>query len=312
MKRAFVFPGQGSQAVGMGQALAAAFAPARRVFDEVDEALSQNLSLLMFEGPEGDLTLTENAQPSLMAASLAVIRVLEAEGDFELGRNIAYVAGHSLGEYSALAAAGGVEVGDAARLLRIRGQAMQQAVPVGKGAMAALLGLDVDTGRAIAEEAAQGEVCAVANDNAPGQIVGAIDCYRARSRRTAGDPPPGKRALSFPADGARRSSHGASTRSGDIAFAGGSARCQPLGRGGQRTLGDQARARRPSDRDGAVAGECPVSRGRWCRGNRRDRDGARAHRFDQANRPGSLGAIRRHSRRGSIVARGIVSYGFII
>jgi [acyl-carrier-protein] S-malonyltransferase len=171
MKRAFVFPGQGSQAVGMGQALAAAFAPARRVFDEVDEALSQNLSLLMFEGPEGDLTLTENAQPSLMAASLAVIRVLEAEGDFELGRNIAYVAGHSLGEYSALAAAGGVEVGDAARLLRIRGQAMQQAVPVGKGAMAALLGLDVDTGRAIAEEAAQGEVCAVANDNAPGQIV---------------------------------------------------------------------------------------------------------------------------------------------
>jgi [acyl-carrier-protein] S-malonyltransferase len=171
MKRAFVFPGQGSQAVGMGRALAAAFAPARRLFDEVDEALSQNLSQLMFEGPEGDLTLTENAQPALMSASLAVIRVLEAESGFELGRDVAYVAGHSLGEYSALASAGALTVGDAARLLRIRGRAMQRAVPVGDGAMAALLGLDLDGARSVAAQAAQGEICAVANDNAPGQVV---------------------------------------------------------------------------------------------------------------------------------------------
>jgi len=155
----------------MGQALASAFAPARRLLQEVDDALCQPLSRLMFEGPEGDLTLTENAQPALMAASLAVIRVLEAESDFELARDVAYVAGHSLGEYSALAAAGAVGVGDAARLLKIRGQAMQHAVPVGEGAMAALLGLDVDGAREVARDAAAGEVCAVANDNAPGQAV---------------------------------------------------------------------------------------------------------------------------------------------
>ncbi len=171
MKRAFVFPGQGSQTVGMGQALAAAFAPARRLFEEVDEALSQNLSRVMFEGPESDLTLTENAQPALMAASLAVIRVMEVENGFELGREVAYVAGHSLGEYSALAAAGAIAVGDAARLLKIRGQAMQLAVPVGEGAMAALLGLDLDGARSVAATASQGQVCAVANDNAPGQVV---------------------------------------------------------------------------------------------------------------------------------------------
>lgn len=174
MKRAFVFPGQGSQAVGMGHALAAAFAAARRLFDEVDDALSQHLSRLMFEGPESELTLTENAQPALMAASLAVIRVLEAERDFDLGRDIAYVAGHSLGEYSALAAAGALAVGDAARLLKTRGQAMQQAVPVGAGAMTALLGVDVAGAQAAAVEAARSgseEVCAVANDNAPGQVV---------------------------------------------------------------------------------------------------------------------------------------------
>lgn len=155
----------------MGRAVDAAFAPARRLFEEVDEALSQNLSRLMFEGPESDLTLTENAQPALMAASLAVIRVIEAENGFALGRAAAYVAGHSLGEYSALAAAGALAVGDAARLLKIRGQAMQLAVPVGEGAMAALLGLDLAGAREAAAEAAQGEVCAVANDNAPGQVV---------------------------------------------------------------------------------------------------------------------------------------------
>ncbi|HEY1431397.1 MAG TPA: ACP S-malonyltransferase [Stellaceae bacterium] len=172
MKRAFVFPGQGSQAVGMGRAVAAAFPSAREVFEEVDDALSQNLSQLMFEGPESELTLTENAQPALMAASLAVIRALEGEGGFSLAHNVAFVAGHSLGEYSALAAAGAFTVGEGAYLLRLRGQAMQQAVPVGEGAMAALLGLDVEQGQAVAAEAAgRNEICAVANDNAPGQVV---------------------------------------------------------------------------------------------------------------------------------------------
>jgi [acyl-carrier-protein] S-malonyltransferase len=172
MKRAFVFPGQGSQTVGMGRALAAAFAPARQIFEEVDDALAQNLSLIMFEGPESELTLTENAQPALMAASLAVIRVLESEGGLTIERNTAFVAGHSLGEYSALAAAGAIAIGDTARLLRQRGRAMQEAVPVGDGAMAALLGLDIEQGQAVAAEAAgAGQVCAVANDNAPGQVV---------------------------------------------------------------------------------------------------------------------------------------------
>src|SRR6266446_10469238 len=168
MKRAFVFPGQGSQVVGMGRALAAAFAPARRLFAEVDEALSQNLSRLMFDGPESDLTLTENAQPALLAASLAVIRVLEADSGFDIARQAAYVAGHSLGEYSALAAAGALSVPDAARLVKRRGQAMQKAVPVGEGAMAALLGLDIDAAREIAREASGRQICAVANDNSPG------------------------------------------------------------------------------------------------------------------------------------------------
>ncbi len=176
MMRAFVFPGQGSQAVGMGHSLAAAFPAARLLFDEVDEALAQPLSRLMFEGPESELTLTENAQPALMAASLAVVRVLEAEGGFDIGRHAAFVAGHSLGEYSALAAAGALAVGDAARLLKRRGRAMQRAVPVGCGAMAALLGLDAETARTVAAEAAcagidHDEVCTLANDNAPGQAV---------------------------------------------------------------------------------------------------------------------------------------------
>lgn len=172
MKRAFVFPGQGSQAVGMGRVLAATFAPARQIFEEIDDALSQNLSRLMFEGPESELTLTKNAQPALLAASLAVIRVLEAEGGFTVIRKAAFVAGHSLGEYSALAAAGAITLRDGARLLRLRGQAMQEAVPVGEGAMAALLGLDVEQAQAVAAEAGSpNQVCAVANDNAPGQVV---------------------------------------------------------------------------------------------------------------------------------------------
>ena len=169
-KRAFTFPGQGSQAVGMGKDLAAAFPEARAVFQEVDEALGQRLSAIMFEGPDDILRLTENAQPALMAVSLAVVRVLEAKG-VRLADHAAYVAGHSLGEYSALCAAGTFSLSDTARLLKTRGQAMQKAVPVGHGAMAALLGLDLDTAREVAAEAAQGEVCDVANDNAPGQVV---------------------------------------------------------------------------------------------------------------------------------------------
>jgi len=171
MAIAFVFPGQGSQAVGMGAELASAFPAARAVFEEVDAALGQKLSAVMFEGPLDALTLTENAQPALMAASLAVMRVLEEEKGFRLAAAVKYVAGHSLGEYSALAAAGALTVADAARLLKIRGRAMQAAVPVGQGAMAALLGVGRDTAVKLAAEAAQGEVCQLANDNEPTQAV---------------------------------------------------------------------------------------------------------------------------------------------
>jgi [acyl-carrier-protein] S-malonyltransferase len=168
---AFMFPGQGSQAIGMGKALAENFAAARAVFDEVDQALNQKLSALMWEGPEADLTLTANAQPALMAVSMAVIRVLEAEHGVTVANTAQFVAGHSLGEYSALAAAGTFSLADAARLLKIRGLAMQSATPVGTGAMAALLGLDFATAAAAAAEAAEGEVCQAANDNSDGQVV---------------------------------------------------------------------------------------------------------------------------------------------
>jgi len=171
MPVAFVFPGQGSQTVGMGKALAAAFAPARAVFDEVDEALGAKLSTVIFEGPADTLMLTENAQPALMAVSLATMRVLEAEAGIDLARDAKFVAGHSLGEYSALAASRALSLGDTARLLRTRGQAMQKAVPVGVGAMAALLGLEFDVASAVAAEAAQGQVCEAANDNGAGQVV---------------------------------------------------------------------------------------------------------------------------------------------
>lgn len=172
MKRAFVFPGQGSQTVGMGRGLVEAFPAARHLFEEVDDALSQHLSRVILEGPEDALTLTENAQPALMAVSLAVIRVLEEEGGIDLSQKVAYVAGHSLGEYSALAAAHALPVSETARLLKHRGETMQKAVPVGEGAMAALLGCDLEIARAVATEAeGHGLVCAVANDNAPGQIV---------------------------------------------------------------------------------------------------------------------------------------------
>lgn len=171
MTAAFTFPGQGSQAVGMGKALADAFPAAKTVFDEIDSALNEKLTGIIWDGPAETLQLTENAQPALMAVSLATMRVLEAEAGISLAKDAAFVAGHSLGEYSALAAAGSLSVTDAARLLRTRGLAMQKAVPVGVGAMAALLGLDYETAAAVAEEAAQGEVCHAANDNGGGQVV---------------------------------------------------------------------------------------------------------------------------------------------
>jgi [acyl-carrier-protein] S-malonyltransferase len=169
--RAFVFPGQGSQDVGMGKDLAAAYPAAREVFEEVDDALGQKLTTIMWEGPKETLTLTENAQPALMAVSLAAFRVLQSEAGLDLARDAQFVAGHSLGEYSALAAAGAFTLSDAARLLKLRGKAMQAAVPVGQGAMTALLGVGIDVAKQVAEAAAQGEVCEVANDNEPTQVV---------------------------------------------------------------------------------------------------------------------------------------------
>ncbi len=175
MNRAFLFPGQGAQTIGMGQALAQAYPGAKAIFDEVDDALGEKLSTLIWEGEQDQLTLTHNAQPALMATSLAAMRALEAEGVSLAAAS--FVAGHSLGEYSALAAAGALSIADTARLLRTRGEAMQRAVPVGEGAMAAILGLDLDTVRDVASAAAMGEVCQAANDNDPGQVVvsGAAD-----------------------------------------------------------------------------------------------------------------------------------------
>lgn len=193
MSNAFIFPGQGSQAVGMGREVAEAFPEARAVFDEVDEALGEKLSALIWDGPEADINLTRNTQPALMAVSIAVLRAMESRG-IGVAEHAAYVAGHSLGEYSALAAAGSVGIGETARLLRIRGEAMQQAVPVGDGAMAAILGLELDDVSDIAAKAAQGEICQAANDNAPGQIVvsgtksaveRAIDIAKARGAKRA-------------------------------------------------------------------------------------------------------------------------------
>jgi len=194
MSLAFIFPGQGSQAVGMGRALAGAFVAARLVFEEVDAALGEALTRVIWEGPDQTLMLTENAQPALMAVSLAAMRVLETEAGVDLARDARFVAGHSLGEYSALAAAGALSIADTARLLRIRGRAMQKAVPVGTGAMAALLGLDFEQAVTVAGEAAQDQVCQAANDNGGGQVVvsgdkaaveRAVELAKARGARRA-------------------------------------------------------------------------------------------------------------------------------
>jgi len=181
MSVAFIFPGQGSQSVGMGKPLAQAFAPARQVFAEVDAALDQKLTRIIWEGPAEELILTENAQPALMAMSLAVMRVLEAEAGVDLARDAAFVAGHSLGEYSALAASGALSISEAARLVRLRGRAMQESVPVGIGAMAALIGLEFDQAVAVAEQASEGEVCQAANDNGGAQVV--VSGHRAAVER---------------------------------------------------------------------------------------------------------------------------------
>jgi len=198
MPVAFTFPGQGSQAVGMGKALADAFPVARAVFDEVDEALGQKLSQIMWEGPLETLTLTANAQPAPMAASLAVVRVLESEAGLDIARDVAFVAGHSLGEYSALAAVGSLSVADTARLLRIRGDAMQKAVPAGEGAMAAILGMEFEEAAKVAAEAAEGQVCEAANDNGGGQVV--VSGHKAAVERVVALAPQrgAKRALLLP------------------------------------------------------------------------------------------------------------------
>jgi len=198
MVRALVFPGQGSQVVGMGRELGAAFAASRDVFQEVDEALKQNLSKLMFEGPESELILTENAQPALMAVSLAAMRVMEKEGGFDLKRHAAFVAGHSLGEYSALAAAHALSISDAARLLKRRGRAMQRAVPVGEGAMAAIIGMELDGARLLAAEAAGTEVLTAANDNGGSQVV--VSGHKAAVERAVAQAPAkgAKRAIILP------------------------------------------------------------------------------------------------------------------
>lgn len=171
MTRAFIFPGQGSQFTSMGKDLAEAFPEARHTFEEVDDALSQNLTKIMFDGAEIDLNLTENTQPALMAVSMAVVNVLKGQGGIEIGKSCRFVAGHSLGEYSALTAAGALSLRDTAKLLKIRGRAMQEAVPVGNGAMAAILGLEFDDVKAIADAVTNGGVCEAANDNSPGQVV---------------------------------------------------------------------------------------------------------------------------------------------
>jgi [acyl-carrier-protein] S-malonyltransferase len=198
MTRAFIFPGQGSQCPGMGKDLAEAFPEARHVFEEIDDALGQKLSRIIFEGPEADLNLTENTQPALMAVSMAVIRVLEKQGGVRLDHCAAFVAGHSLGEYAALTAAGSFDIATTATLLKLRGQSMQKAVPVGLGAMAAILGLDFEDVKAIAAAASNGETCEAANDNSPGQVVvsghrGAVEAAMAMATEKGA-----KRALLLP------------------------------------------------------------------------------------------------------------------
>ena len=198
MTLAFIFPGQGSQSIGMGQALAESFPEAKETFQEVDDALGQDLSGLMFNGEADDLNLTENTQPALMAVSMAVVNVLNKQGGIDLAQKAAFVAGHSLGEYAALTAAGALALSDTAKLLKIRGQAMQKAVPVGEGAMAAILGLDYDVVADIAAKASEGGICDLANDNSPGQIVVSGELAAVETAATLAKEAGAKRALMLP------------------------------------------------------------------------------------------------------------------
>jgi malonyl CoA-acyl carrier protein transacylase len=257
---AFIFPGQGSQAVGMGRDLAAAFGAARSVFEEVDEVLKQKLSKLMFEGPSEELTLTENAQPALMAVSLAVLRVLESEGGILLPQKAALVAGHSLGEYSALAAAEAFSVADTALLLKLRGQAMQKAVAPGVGAMAALLSVEMVMAQEICDEAAQGDVVGCANDNGGGQVVisglkAAVERAIEDKGREAGDAAAGFGAVSLRVDGAGGRGDGGSAEQYSALAAGCAAGGECVRGEGDGPGEHQGFAGEASDRDGALAGE---------------------------------------------------------
>ena len=280
MARAFTFPGQGSQAVGMGKELAEAFAPAREVFEEVNDALGQNLTKLMWEGPEDELTLTENAQPALMAVSLAAMRTLEREGSFALADKAAFVAGHSLGEYSALAAAGTFTVADTARLLKLRGRAMQRAVPVGEGAMAAMLGLDFDVAKEVAEEAAQGDVCQAANDNAPGQVV--ISGAKAAVERAA---------EIAKTKGAKRAHRGSNAG----AFRAACRQCDGIA--GRRRRNHPQPAGGAGDGHGALARKCPLYGGSGRDPAGGSRRGQGADRHGKTHRQGSGNRGCRHACR---------------
>ena len=266
MKTALVFPGQGSQAVGMGKALADEFPVAREVFSRVDAALSQDLSKLMFEGPEAELTLTANAQPALMATSIAALRVLETEMGFNPARQAAYVAGHSLGEYSALCAAGSITLEDAARLLRLRGEAMQKAVPVGEGAMAAILGLDFGAVVKIATQAASdlyltGAICQAANDNGGDQVVVSGTKPAVERAMELAKLAGAKRALLLPVSAPfhcalmqpAAEAMEEALKDVDTSPPQAAARRQRRSRGGHRPGCDPIRPRRPSDRDRALA-----------------------------------------------------------
>ena len=310
MTTALVFPGQGSQTVGMGKALAEAFPAARAVFAQVDAALGESLSKVIFEGPEAELTLTANAQPALMATSLAALRALESEAGLDVARDAAFVAGHSLGEYSALCAAGALTLEDAARLLRIRGAAMQQAVPVGEGAMAAILGLEFDAVTAIAAEAAKGGgVCQAANDNGGGQVVisgakgaveRAMEIAKAKGAKRALPLPvsaPFHCALMQPAAFAMAAALATTT----ILQAEGSAGRQCHRRPAQRSRGDSRQPRLAGDRRGALARERAIHGGAGRRSLHRDR------RRQGSGRPGQThrGERERDERRDAGRRRGL-------
>jgi 3-oxoacyl-[acyl-carrier protein] reductase len=296
---AFVFPGQGSQAPGMGSEILAAFPAARHVLEEVDDALGQRLSRLIAEGPEDELTLTENAQPALMAVSMAVLRVIEAEGGIDPAEACAFVAGHSLGEYSALVAAGTLGLVDGARLLKTRGRAMQEAVPVGAGAMAALLGADLDVAREIAEAAAEGEVCQPANDNAPGQVVlsgakAAID----RAIEIAGGRGI-RKAIALPVSAPFHCEMMRPAASGS----GGGQRHRPAGR---RSRHHPCAADRAGHRHGAVARIGRDYARRQRRHHRRDRRRQGAVRPGAPHRPRPEGDVGIDARRRRAADQGLV------